>query len=88
MQPDGVAQVAVQNPIPVVQILPAQRLVEAVLVAQRIDVGGRCALAQHLQNGVAGHQVNEQKHQRNHQPHDRKSECEAGENLFHARFSP
>ena len=88
VQPDRVAQFPVQNPVPVVEILPAQRLVETVLVAQSINVGGRRTLPQHLQNRIARHQVNEQKHQRNHQPHDRESECEASEDLFHARLSP
>jgi hypothetical protein len=82
VQADGAAQVAVQDAGPVVQVLRQERQIEAVLVAQ-----GRCrlacALAQHLQNGVAGDQVNEQKDQRNHQPDDRKRESETGENLLH-----
>ena len=83
VQADGAAQVAVQDAVPVVEVLRPERQVEAVLVAQGADVGWRCALAEHLQNGVAGNQVNEQKDQRNHQPDDGKGEREAGEDLLH-----
>jgi hypothetical protein len=52
-------------------------------VAQGRCIRLRCALAQHLQDRVAGNQVNEQKHQRNHQPDDRDGKNEASENLLH-----
>jgi hypothetical protein len=72
---------------PVVDVLRPERLVEAVLAAQSRYIGWSCALAQYLQDGVAGNQVDEQKNQRNHQPDDRKREHEAGEGLLHGLAS-
>jgi hypothetical protein len=62
---------------PIVEILRQERLIEAVLVAKGSNVGRGCALAEHLQDGIAGNQVNEQKDQGDHQPYDRKSEEQA-----------
>jgi hypothetical protein len=67
----------VENSAPVVQVLRPERLIVAVLVAQGADVGRGCALAEHLEDGVAGNQVNEQKNERDHQPDNRKSEKKA-----------
>ena len=83
VEADGAAQVAVQHAVPIMEILPPKRLIEAVLMAQGRQVRVRCALAQHLLDGIAGNQVNEQKHQRDHQPDDGKREGEAGEGLLH-----
>ena len=68
---------------PIAQVLLRERQVEEVLVAQSRCIGWSCALAEHLLDGVAGNQVNEQKDQRNNQPYDRKSEREAGEDRLH-----
>lgn len=63
MHADGVPEIAVQDAVPVMEILGAMRQIERVLVAQGGDVGRGCDLAQHLLNRVAGDQVNEQENQ-------------------------
>ena len=83
MEADGAAQVAVQNAGPVVDVLRAQRQIESVLMAQRGQVRGRGAVAQHLQDGIAGDEMNEQEDQRDHQPDNRDGEHEAGEDRLH-----
>ena len=72
-----------QDAGPIVQILRTERQVQSILMAEGGDVGRRCAVAEHLLDGVARNQVDEQKDQRHHQPDNRKRECEAGENLLH-----
>ena len=52
-------------------------------MAQGRDVGGRCTFAQHLENGVAGNQVNQQEDQRDNEPDDRDGEDKTGEDLLH-----
>jgi hypothetical protein len=83
VQPDGAAQVAMQHAVPIVQILPPQRLIEEVLVAQRIHVGLVGAFAEHLQDGIARNQMDEQEHERDNQPYDGNREREASEGLLH-----
>jgi hypothetical protein len=46
-------------------------------------IGWSCALAQRMQDRVAGDQVNQQKDQRNHQSDDGNGENEASEGLHH-----
>ena len=48
------AEVAVEDAFPVVDVLLAQRGVQAVEVARGFDVGGWGAFAQHLLDGVSG----------------------------------
>ena len=55
------SQVAMQQAGHVTQILRVQRSVQAQRVAQRGDVRGGRAVAQHLHDGVAGNKVNQQK---------------------------
>ena len=62
------AQIAVQHAFPVIQILPAQRKIEAVGVARGLHIGYGSAFAQHLQNGIAGHEMNQKEHKRDDQP--------------------
>jgi len=52
-------------------------------MAQGAYIRWSCAIAQHLLNRIAGHQMNEQKNQRDHQPDNRNSKREAGEGLLH-----
>ena len=61
-------EVAVQHAFPVMEILLAERDIETVGVAGGLDVGGGCAFAEHLQDGIAGDEVDQQKDQRDHQP--------------------
>ena len=72
VQPQRMPKVSVQHSAPVVQVLLAQRQIESVLMAQRGQIGRRCAFAQHLLHRIARHQVNQQKDQRDHQPDNGK----------------
>ena len=63
-------QVAVQNAIPVMQILLPERSIESVGMPRGRNVSGGRALAQHLQDGIARDKMNEQKNDRHHQPDD------------------
>ena len=60
VQAEGLAEVGVEDAVPVVRILLAEGRVEAVGVAEGVDVGGGCAFAEHLDDGVAGDEVDEQ----------------------------
>jgi len=75
---DGDAQVAVQDALPVVQVLLSERKVEAVGMSRGLEVGGWRAFSEHLLNGVAGHQVDQEKNKRDHQPEDGQGVEDAG----------
>ncbi len=62
------AEIAVQHAFPVVEVLLAQRDIEAVGVARGLDVGGGSAFAEHLQDRIAGDEVDQKEDQRDHQP--------------------
>ena len=64
------AQISVENALPVMEVLLSQRLIESVGVACGLDVGRRGAFSEHLQNGIAGNEMNQQKDQRDHEPDD------------------
>ena len=84
----GAAEIAVQNAFPVMQVLLAERSVEAVGVARGLDVGGRRAFAEHLRDGISGDQVDEQEDEANHQPDDWEGVEDAlEERRFSSRFS-
>ena len=55
---------------PVVEVLFAERGVEAVDVTRGGDVGGRSAFAEHLLDGVSGDEVDEQEDETHDQPDD------------------
>jgi hypothetical protein len=50
----------VEDSVPVVAVLLAERCVEAVGVAECCDVGGGSSFAEHLDDGVAGYEMDEQ----------------------------
>ena len=50
------------------QILLAQRDIEAVGMPGGLDVSCRRAFSQHLQNGIAGNQVDQKEYQRHDEP--------------------
>ncbi len=87
VQADGVAQIAVQDAVPVVDVLRVEGQIEANIVTLGGYIGRGRALAQHHLNRVAGDQVDEQKDERDHQPDDRNGEHEAGEGLLHSLVS-
>ena len=60
VEAEGLAEVGVEDAAPVVGVLLAERRVEAVGVAEGGDVGGGGAFAEHLDDGVAGDEVDEQ----------------------------
>ncbi len=67
---EGWTEIAVEDSFPVVKILFAERRIEAIGVACGGDVGGWRAFAEHLLNGVAGDEMDEQKDEADHQPND------------------
>lgn len=62
------AEIAVQHAFPIVDVLHVQRQIEAILMTQGGHVSGARAVAQHLLDGVAGHQMNQEENERDHQP--------------------
>ena len=70
VEADAAAEVAVENALPVVEVLDCEGLVEAVLVAEGGEIGGGCSLAEHLLDGVAGNEMDEQEDERNDYPDD------------------
>jgi hypothetical protein len=58
----------VEDAAPIVKILPAKRDIESVEMASSLDVGGGCAFAEHLKDGIAGDEVDQEKDERNYQP--------------------
>ena len=72
---------------PIVEILSPKRQIKTVLMTKSVDIDRRRAIAEHLEDRVARDKMNEQKNQRHHQPHDRQSKNEAGQDLLHRSFS-
>jgi hypothetical protein len=83
VEPDGIAQVAVNDSIPVENVLLPQRQIEPVLMTQGTNVSRGGAVAEHLQNWITWNEVNEQKDQRHYQPDNRECKGEANQNLLH-----
>ena len=61
-----------QHSLPVVDILLAQRHVEAVGVASRLNISRGRAFAEHLNDGIAGHRVDEQEDDGDDEPDHRQ----------------
>jgi hypothetical protein len=57
----GLAEIDVEQTVPIVGVLLAERSVEAVGVTEGADVGGGGAFTEHLDDGVAGNEVDEKK---------------------------
>ena len=81
VQAEGVAEVGVEDAAPVVEVLRCEREVEAVGVAEGGDVGGGGALAEHLDDGVAGDQVDQEKDDGDDQPEDGQRDEDAADGL-------
>ena len=81
------AQIAMQHAFPVVQILPAQGKIKTVGMAGGLHIGHRRAFAQHLKNGVAGHEMNQKENERDNQPdHWQRVQARGGRGI--GAFSP
>ena len=83
IEPDGPAQVAVEDVAPVVQILDVERQVKPVLVAQGGEVACGCAFAEHLLDWVAGDEMDEQEDERDDYPDYGEGQGYAGEDRLH-----
>ena len=68
VEPNGSPQIAVQHSAPVESVLRVERQIETVCVAQRGNVSRTRALAQHLLNRIARHNVDKQEDDGHHQP--------------------
>ena len=67
--------------MPVAGVLLGEGCVEAVGVAESGDVGGCSAFAEHLDDGVAGDEVDEEKDDGDDDPENREGEEDASERL-------
>ncbi len=81
VEAQGAAEIAVENAVPIVDVLGAERNVEAVGVARRLDIGTGGAFAEHGLDGVSGDEVDEQKDHADDQPDDRQHVGEASEEI-------
>src|SRR5258708_277249 len=61
-----------QHSLPVADVLLAQRRVEAISMARRGDVSGGRAFAEHLLDGISGHEMNQQEDEAHDQPNYRQ----------------
>ena len=68
VEAEGVAEVSVEDSSPVVDVLGVEGQVESVSVTQGDDVGRSGTFAQHLLDGVAGDEVNEDEDDGDNQP--------------------
>src|ERR1700756_1372716 len=66
------SKIATHHTLPIIQILLAQRKIESVGVARRLQIRSRCAFPEHLLNRVAGHEMDQEKNERYDQPDDRQ----------------
>ncbi len=79
VQAEGLAEVGVEDSVPVVGVLLCERSVEAVGVAEGVDVGGGGAFAEHLDDGVAGDEMDEEEDDGDDDPEDGECEEDAAE---------
>ena len=70
---------------PVIQVLLAERDIEAVGVARGLNVSGGRAFAQHLLNGIAGDEVDQQEDGGDDEPDDRQGVEDAGDDVARHR---
>lgn len=78
IETDGDAEISGENAVPVTDILLRDGEVESVGVARGLEVGGGSAFAEHLEDGVAGHKVDQKKNDGDDQPEDGEGVEEAG----------
>ena len=79
VEAEGLAEVGVEETVPVVAVLLAERGVETVGVAEGGDVGGGGAFAEHLDDGVAGDEMDEEEDDGDDDPEDREGDEDAAE---------
>ncbi len=79
VQAEGLAEVGVENAAPVVEVLRVERGVEAVGVAEGGDVGGGGAFAQHLDDGVAGDEMDQEEDDGDYYPEDGEGDGDAAD---------
>jgi len=61
-----------EDALPVIHVLFAQRSIESVSMAGRVDVGRWSAFPEHGLNGIAGNQMDQEEDARHDQPDDRE----------------
>ena len=79
---DRASEIAVKHTFPVAEILLAEGSVEPEGVTRGGDVGGGCALAEHLLDGITGNEMNQKEDDADHQPDDWESVNDALEKGF------
>jgi hypothetical protein len=65
---DRSSEIAVENALPVAEVLLAERGVESIGMARGGDVCGWSAFSEHLLDGISGDEVDEEKDKADHQP--------------------
>ena len=72
----GMSPVSANKPGEIVRILRANRQIESKYLAQLLNILSARIFTKHLLHGIAGHDVHEQKHHRENEPHRGKSDQE------------
>lgn len=70
IEPQRWPEITMHHAFPIVQVLLPERNVEAIGVTRSRNVSNGRAFTQHLQNGIAGHQMDQQEYNRDHKPED------------------
>src|ERR1700737_4323206 len=81
VEAEGLAEIDAEETMPVVGVLLAERGVETVGVTEDGDVGGGGAFAEHLDDGVAGNEMDEKKDDGDDDPENRKGQEDAAKRL-------
>jgi hypothetical protein len=81
VEAEGLAEIAVEQAVPVIRVLDMKRQIKAVQVTEGIDVGGSGAFAEHLSDGVAGDEMDEKKDDGDDDPENGKGQQDATERL-------
>jgi hypothetical protein len=81
VEPQGLAEVGVEDAAPVVEVLLGEGGVESVGVAECGDIGGGSSFAQHLDDGVAGNEMDEKEDDGDDDPKNGKRKQDATEGL-------
>ena len=81
VEAERLAEVGVEDAVPIVGVLLGEWGVEAVGVAEGVDVGGGGSFAEHLDDGVAGDEVDEQEDDRDDDPEHGQRDEDAADGL-------
>jgi hypothetical protein len=79
VEAEGLAEVGVEDAVPVMGVLLTERGVETIGVAESTNVGGGSSFSEHLDDGVAGNEVDKEEDNRHDDPEDWQGEEDASD---------